>query len=107
MSGRTRSKTVQFSDTPTIHFSAALEEPPPLPPVKNGEAFSRNAGLLSMMGNTALLSMLDTRGAVNAGRCKETPAVVGHGGSSYSGGRKQLTPDVEDGGGRSHSEGRG
>ena len=106
MSGRTRSKTIQFSDTPTMHFSSMLEQPPPSPPVNNDEAFSHNASLLSMMGKMAMPSMLDTRGAVGAGRRKASPVVEDRGGESYGEGREQLMPAVEDRGGKSYSEGR-
>ena len=107
VSGRTRSKMNQNSDTPTMHFSATLEEPPLPSPVKDGEAFSHNARLLSIAGKKESLSMLNTCGAMDAGRREKlTPAVEDLGGSSYSGGREQLTPAVEDRGGSSYSGGR-
>ena len=71
MSGRTRSKTIQFSDTPTMHFSLKLEEPPPSSPVEIDEAFSDNSEFLSMMNKTAMLSILGPRGMVDAGRRKD------------------------------------
>ena len=58
--------------------------------MENGEVCSHSAGLLFMMGNTALL--LDTRGAVDAGRRQEPPAVEDRGGRSHGESREQLTP---------------
>ena len=78
MSGRTRSKTIQYSDAPTVRFSATMEEPPLPSPVTNGEGFNHNAELLSIAGKKESLSMLNTCGAMDAGR------------------REQLTPAVED-----------
>ena len=49
--------------------------------------------------------MLNTRGAVDAGRRKETPVVEDRGGSSCGEGRGQLTPAVEDRGERSYGRG--
>ena len=90
-----------------MHFSTTLEEPPLPSPVENGEAFSHNAGLLSIAGKKESLSMLNTCGAIDAGRCEQlTPAVEDRGGSSYSGGREQLAHAVEDRGGSSYSGGR-
>ena len=107
MSGRTRSKTIQFSDTPTMHFSAMLEEPPLPSPVKNGKAFSHHAGLLSIAGKKESPSTLNTCGAIDGGRREPlAPAVEDRGGSSYSGGREQLAPAVENRGGSSCCEGR-
>ena len=59
-----------------------------------------------MMDKTAMLSMLDTRGAVDVGRRKESPAVEDRGGSSYGWGREQLSPAVEDRRGSSYGGGR-
>lgn len=56
-----------------------------------------------MMGKVALLLMLDTRGAVDTGRRKESPAVEDHGGRPYGEGREQRTPTVEDRGGNIYS----
>ena len=90
-----------------MHFSATLEELPLPSKMKTGDAFSHNAGLLSIAGKKESLSMLITCGAMDAG-CREqlTPAVKDGGGGSYSGGRKQLAPAVEDRGGSSYSGGR-
>ena len=84
-------RTVQFPDTVTIQFSATLEDSLPSSPGENGVVFTHSAGVLSMMGKTAVLSMLDTRGAVDAGRCIESPGVEYRGERSYIGGREQLT----------------
>ena len=59
-----------------------------------------------MMGETALLSMLDMRGVVDAGPRNKTPT-EDRSGSSYGGSREQLTPAAEGRGGRSHIEGPG
>ena len=90
-----------------MHFSATLEEPPLPSPVQNGEASSHNAGLLSIAGKKKSLSMLNTCGAMDAGRREQlTPAVEDRRGSSYSGGGEQLAPAVKDRGGSSYSGGR-
>ena len=90
-----------------MHFSVTLEKPSLPSPVKTGEAFSLNAGLLTIAGKKEPLSMLNTCGAIDAGRREQlAPAVEDRGGSSYSGGREQLAPAVEDHGGSSHSGGR-
>ena len=82
-----------------------LEELPLPSPVTNGEAFSHNAGLLSIAGKQDSLSTLDTRGAMDSGRREQlTPAVEDRSGRSFSGGREQLTPAVEDRGGSSCGE---
>ena len=77
MSGRTRSKTVRFEATPTVEISATPEEPPPPSPAESDQRLEHSAGLLSMMGKSAILSMLATRGAVNGGRRGEPPPVGG------------------------------
>ena len=41
-----------------------------------------------MIDKTALLSMLETRGAVDSGRRKESPTVEDRGGNSHDGGRE-------------------
>ena len=84
-----------------------MEEPPLPSPVTNGEGFNHNAELLSIAGKKESLSMLNTCGAMDAGRREQlTPAVEDRGGSSYGEGREQLTPAVQDGGGSSYGEGR-
>lgn len=52
VSSRTRSKMAQFSNTPTIQFSAMLVESSLSPPVQNGEGFNHSTDLVSMMVNT-------------------------------------------------------
>ena len=73
--------------------------------MKIDEAFSHNASILSISSKKESLSMLNTCGAVDAGRREQlTPDVEDRGGSSYSGGRReQLTPTEEDHGGSSYS----
>ena len=74
--------------------------------MKNGEAFSHNAGLLSIAGKKKSLSMLNTCGVIDAGRREQlAPTVEDRGGSSYSGGREQLAPAVKDRGGSPYSGG--
>ena len=90
-----------------MHFSVTLEKPSLPSPVKTGEAFSLNAGLLTIAGKKEPLPMLNTCGAIDAGRRGQlAPGVEDRGGSSYSGGREQLAPAVEDRGGSSCGEGR-
>ena len=89
-----------------MHLSATLEKPPYSSPVTNGEASSHNAGLLSMTGTKKSLSMLTTRGSMDAGRLKQlTPTAEDRGGSVYGKGREQLKPAVEDRGDSSYSGG--
>ena len=63
MSGRTHSKTVQFSDAPTIHLSGTPEEPISSPPIPSDQGLHHSVGLLWMISKTALLSMMTMRGA--------------------------------------------
>ena len=72
VSGRTRSKTVKPSDQ-RLHHSL---------------------GLLSRMTKTELLSMVTTRGAVDAGRRIKPPSFGGRGQPSFSVGDRDEAPPV-------------
>ena len=74
ISSRTRSKTVQVSDALTSHLSGKPEVPVFSPPVPSDQGLHHSVGLLSMMSKTAMLSMVTTRGAVDAGRRNKPPS---------------------------------
>ena len=76
-----------------MRSSTTLEEPPLPSPVKNGKAFSHNAGLLSIASKKESLSMLNTCGAIDDGRRELlTPAVEDRGGSSLVGAANSWRP---------------
>lgn len=68
ISGRTSSKKVQVTATPNDQCSATLKEPPPSSPVNHDHGLPHSVGLRLMRGRTDMLSMLDTREAVDARR---------------------------------------
>ena len=72
ISDRTRSKAVKPSDQGLHH----------------------SVGLLSMMNKNALLSMVTTNGAVDAGRRNKPPSFKGRGQPSFSGGDRDEAPPV-------------
>ena len=92
VSARTRSETVRISATPTVQPLAARETQSSPSPGEGGQAVDHSTGLLSMMGNSALVSMLNTRGAVDASRRKEPPPVGGRGQPPLYAGKNGGTP---------------
>ena len=76
--GRTRLKTVQFSNGPTTHISGTPEEPISSPPVPSDQGLHHSVGL-PMMSKTALLSTVTPRGIVDARRRNKPPRFGGRG----------------------------
>ena len=82
ISGRTRSKTAQFSNAPTIDPSVTPEESISSSPTLSDQGLHHSVGLLSM-SKTALLSMMTTRRTVDAGRRNKSPIFGAAGGRNF------------------------
>ena len=100
---RTRSQTVQVSDAPTSHLSGKPEGPVLSPPVPSDQGLHHSIGLLSMMSKAAMVSMVTTRGAVDAGRCNKPPMLEGRGEPLLSVGDREGAPPVGAGAGGFHA----
>ena len=78
ISGRTRSKTVRFSATPTVEFAAAQEDTPLPSPVDSDQGLRHSAGLISILDKNTLQEMGATNGAVDALCFKKWADMGGH-----------------------------